>query len=168
MSGFTDSAYRVCDSDRCLNYRLGSTLSGGVNGRDMVSSRTQKTHKCAGNDSHKISPVHFHKDEECEVNSLSDRQYGGSKLSSEGGSSQPGTVTASKRDLGLSFHQPDHDYCRISPQSLEFEDRLGVSQSLRLKRVKTRPSNLQEYHCQVRNTRHTLRGEIFAWIYFRE
>ena len=123
---FTDSAYRVCDSDRCLNYRLGSTLSGCVNGRDMVSSGTQKTYKCAGNDRHKISPVHFHKDEESEVNSLSDRQYGGSKLSSEdGGSSQPGAVTTSKRDMGLSVHQPDHDYCRISPQSLECEGRLG-------------------------------------------
>ena len=145
----------------CLIQTDASTTGWGAHCQGVSTGGTwslqerKKPHKCAGNDRHKISPVHFHKDEESEVNSLSDRQYGGSKLSSEdGGSSQPGAVTTSKRDMGLSVHQPDHDYCRISPQSLECEGRLGVSQSLGLKRVETRPSNLQEDHCQVRNARH--------------
>ena len=93
----------------------------------------------------KLAIQTFTKKKRCQSNTSSSRQYCGLNIFDENGrysKSENGRV--GQGNLGISFEVGDHNYCRIPPKRIEFNNRLGISKHFGLLRVDAESSNFSE------------------------
>ena len=118
-------------------------MPGNINGRSMVTNRTEITHQCPGVDGSRAGNQNLHKGERSDINPLKSGQYHCTPLSRQigGGDKEPDINRDNKEDMGFFIMQRVHAYSRICHIRTECNSRLGVQEHLGLQRMETTSQN---------------------------
>ena len=151
----TGDSTRLSDSNRCIENRLGCSLSRDIHRGSLVYAGSGTPYKCAGTDSCKVISSDLHQGKTYKIYPFSDRQHQCTKLSSEDGRySKSGPAGTFQGNMGVSIFPSDHDYCGVVTQSFKSHCRLRVSQPPRHKRVEVGPPGIQNDNASHGFTKH--------------
>ena len=140
------------DNIGCLDERLGGFLSGTQNGGSLVKLGSKRTYQCTRVKSSNVCNIDIHKN----VSRSKTDTFANGQCSStfvyqkDGRYPQQSSFRFGQGHLGLPDKKWDHDYCRVFTRDTQCGGRPPISFSFKLKRMETKPPNLQkDLHCSM-------------------
>ena len=134
------------DNIRCFNERLGGFLPGTQNRGALVKLGSKRTYQCTRVKSSNVCNNDIHKNVSgSKVDPFADGQHSSSFIyKKDGGYPQQSSFKFGQGHLGLLDKKWDHDYCRIFTGDTQCGGRPTIPVSFKLKRMETKPPNLQK------------------------
>ena len=117
------------NSNRCLQIRLGSSVSGAACRGPVVRGGEEEAHKCVGTKSSAVGNIDFHREIKANICTPSDGQHLSVSLHSEnGGHSKSRDECNQQGIVGISTQTWDHNYSRIPPWDIKRSSRQGIKE----------------------------------------
>ena len=153
---FDYSSTTNSDPDRCLQKRVGSSMSGSKHRWPLVAGGTTGTHKCVRTESSQDRAAYLHSNVQSNISAHTNGQHNSFEVFVKNGGYKKLEIESNQqRDLGFFNGREDHSYCRIPSRSSQRCGRQGVTVE-GFERMETKSMGVSKNLSSERDPRHRL------------